>query len=836
MFAFALSSIRHNRGGFAGAFIAVFLCAALITAMGVLIESGLRGGTAPQRLAGADVVVGAPQSLPVPENMDVPFAERVLLSADKVADIGSVPGVERAVGNVSIPLVTADGQQLEAAGWESALLAPYALTSGQAPRAADEVVLDGSFGAAPGSRIELFHGGEPSDYTVTGTAAVEQSAAGQGSAGQGAGSGGPAVFLSSSGAAALWPHGDTVTTVGVIADPGADPEELAAAIETQVGGVTGYTGDRRGDAESRGGAAGRTMLFLLSTSLAGTAVMTAVFVTAGTLSLSIAARRREFALLRAVGAGAGQTLGLIVREVVLVAGIAAVLGTLPGFWLAQLLGRQFTVGGIIPADFALAYSPLPALAAVLLSTAAAAGASVVAARGAVRATPTTALREAVTENHALGLRRTVTGLVLLGAGLAAALTPLAVPGLAGLTAAAGSALLLVIAAGVLGPWIVAGALKTLRPLLRRSTSASMVLAEANAAAFPRRMAAGIVPLALAVALGSVQLFMASTVETEAAQQSRDSVVADYLVSAPVSGISAELAERVGAVPGVRAATPVARSTVLARTTFLGLEDATETYAISGLGGQDLESTLNLGVSHGSLARLAEPGTVALSNDLARSTGTDLGGRFAFHYGDGTEATAVVVATYERGLGFGDLAVDNETLRQHTTAGLNDYVLVSAEPGADAGEVAAAVGALGLTVLDPGELGAAGASERSSESWISVVGLLVLLGYVGLSVANSLVMATARRRPELMLLRALGASDRQLRRMTGLEALAVVVTAVVLGSGIALLPLMGIAFNVSGQPFPTIVPGIFLALAGTVAALGLGSIAAATHAALRPVRE
>ena len=831
MLALAKSSIRHNRGGFAGVFVAVFLCAALITAMGVLIESGLRGGTAPQRLAGADVVIGAPQSMPVPEDVAVPFAERVLLPEDTVSAIAAVPGVDRAIGNVSIALVSADGRSVDAAAWESAELAPYVLVSGSAPRGTHEVVLDRSFGAEPGARIVLSHGGEPAEYTVSGVA----EASGTVPAKDAAGTAASAAFLSSAGAAALWPHGDSVATVGVIAQEGMKPEKLAAAIETQVGGVVGYTGDRRGDVETLGGA-GRSTLLLLSTSLAGTAVMTALFVTAGTLSLSILARRREFALLRAVGAGAGQTLGMVVREVLLVSGVAAVLGTLPGFWLAHFLAGQFAAGGVIPEDFALAYSPLPALAAVVLACAAAAGAALVAARGAVRATPTTALREAATETRALGRKRTVTGLVLLGTGLLAALTPLAVPGLGGLAAAAGSVLLLIIAAGVLGLWIVAGILKAVQPLLRNSPSASLVLAEANASAFPRRLAAGIVPLALAVALGSVQLFMPATVESEAVRQSRDGMVAQYLVSAPGSGISPAVAGEVAAVPGVRSATPVARSAALVPTTVMGVEETVESYLISGLGTQDPESALDLGVQEGSLNRLAEPGTVALSEDLARSTGSTVGADFAFSYGDGTEATAVVVATYSRGLGFGDLAVDNGTLREHTTSGLSDYVLVTAEDNADAAQLTADIAALGLAASDSGQLGAAGASERKAESWISVVGLLVLLGYVGLSVVNSLVMATARRRPELMLLQALGASNSQLRRMTGMESLLLVLPAVILGSVLALPPLMGIAFNVSGQPFPTIVPGIFLALAGTTAVLGLGSIAAATGAALRPVRE
>ena len=819
MWSFAKESIRHHRGGFAGVFVAVFLCAALITAMGVLIESGLRGGTAADRLQGADVVVGAPQSLPVVEDMDAPLSERVLLPADTVEEIASVPGVEQAIGSVTIPLSDDGGRSLSASAWDSAALAPYTLT-GEEPRRASEVVVDGSFGASPGDRLTLSHGGVPAEYTVTGIAA-----------GPASGSAEPAVFLSSAGAAALWPHGDTVATVGVIADGSVAPAKLASSIEDRVGGVVTYTGDRRGDVENLGGSAARSMLLLLSSSLAGVAVMTAVFVTAGTLSLSILGRRREFAMLRAVGAGSGQTLGIIIREVLLVSGAAAVLGAAPGFGLAYLLGAQFTAGGVIPEDFALAYSPVPALVAVVLSVAAAVGASLVSARGTVRMAPTTALREAVTEAARLGRGRRLGGIILLAAGLVAALLPVAIPGTGGLAIAASSVLLLIIGAGMLGPWIVAGVLRLARPLLGRSPSASLALAEANASAFPRRLASGIIPLALAIALGSVQLFMPTTVETEAGRQSRDGMVADYVVSAPASGVSPELAAQVADLPAVEASTPVAHSAVLADLRFLGTEDGLESYGIQGVDPRGLDSTLDLGVAEGSLDRLSEPETVALSVDLARESGVGLGEDFAFHYGDGTEASAVVVATYERGLGFGDVTVANEALLQHTTAGLNDYLLVSAAP--DSTELTAQLDALGLTALDRDAAGAQGAAERKAEAWVNIVAMLVLLGYVGLSVVNSLVMATARRRPELMLLRSLGATDRQLRRMTGAESLLLVVAAVVLGTALAVPPLMGIAVNISGLPLPTIQPLVYAAIAGGAALIGFGSVSVATRAALRP---
>lgn len=72
-------TIKGRPHGFVAAFVAVLAGAALITATGVLFESGLRGGGEPERCAGAVVVVGADQNLPVPEDLDLTFGERVTL-------------------------------------------------------------------------------------------------------------------------------------------------------------------------------------------------------------------------------------------------------------------------------------------------------------------------------------------------------------------------------------------------------------------------------------------------------------------------------------------------------------------------------------------------------------------------------------------------------------------------------------------------------------------------------------------------------------------------------------------------------------------------------------
>ncbi len=60
----------------------MFVASALVTGLGVLVESGMRGGLAPERYAAVDVVVGAPQQVDVPEDLPVPLRERASLPAD----------------------------------------------------------------------------------------------------------------------------------------------------------------------------------------------------------------------------------------------------------------------------------------------------------------------------------------------------------------------------------------------------------------------------------------------------------------------------------------------------------------------------------------------------------------------------------------------------------------------------------------------------------------------------------------------------------------------------------------------------------------------------------
>ncbi|MFE3291806.1 FtsX-like permease family protein [Rhodococcus sp. NPDC059234] len=816
----ARAGIREHRGGFVGMFVAVLCAAMLVTGLGVLIESGVRGGIGPQRYAGADVVVGARQSLDVEEDFDRPFPERAPLSAGTVAELAALPGVASAVPDRTVPL-TWSGHPVEAHGWTSAALTPYEIREGRAPSGPGEVVVDTLRPARIGDRISLAHGGIGDDYTVVGIAAARAGATPDRSA---------HVFLTDARAAALAPHPDAVDAVGVDAADGTTAAALAGQIRRAFPDLDVYTGPSRGDAEFLDSGSARNELVQLGTAFAGTAVLIAMFVVATTLSLTIAQRRREFALLRAVGATPAQIHRLVGREVLLVGGVAALTGTVPGYLLAGLLRARFAAVGLLPHDFALAYSPLPAVVAVAASLLTARIAAAIAARRPARINPVEALQEAATTPSTLGRGRTVTGVALGAVGLGSSMVPVFLHGPAAVAGAASSAVLLMISVGLLGPRLVAGAVSVIGVPLRRSGRASLFLAAANTSGNARRLASAITPLALAIGLGSVQIFAQSTVAAEATHQSRQGVTADFLVAAPGSGLSPALAESLSALPGVLAANPVARSQALF-TRSTGDSSTTETYALQGVDPAATPDTLDLEVVAGSLDGLRAPNTVALSTDAAQTTGSRVGETVDLHLGDGTPVTATVVATYGRGLGFGDLTMSNETVRAHTTSGLDDSILVRAQPGRT-GEVGEQLAAAGLVVADRAALGAAGEDERDAQSWTSLIALSVLLGYLAVAVVNTLVMATADRAREFTLLHLIGAGPRQVRAMMRAEAVIVVTIAAVVGTLIALPPLVGVSIGVSGRPVPTISPAVYGAIIGVTVLLGVLAISVPTRTAMR----
>jgi putative ABC transport system permease protein len=831
VFALAWSTIKARRGGFVAAFVALFCGAAVITASGVLLESGLRSGVTAERYAAATVVVGGRQELAETAGPSTPFAERVTLPAEMADRIGQVPGVQRAVAerSVDVTVLSAKGAvPVYAHGWSSAQLAPFTLTGGRKPEAPGEAVLDqglaASAGLSTGDTTRIAVGAVPAEYRVVGLvsapALVRQSA----------------VFVTDDVAAVLSGRPDRITAVGVLAESTVDAGALADRITAAIGNVplATYTGSEIGDVEFLDVGQARSFLTLLSGSLMGTIAMVVLFVVASTLGLSIQQRRRELAVLRAIAATPKQIHRMIRAEVLLVSATGGLLGCLPGLAVAGFLRDAFAAAGVLPSDFALVYSPLPAVAALLLCVLGGLAAGYFAVRGLARANPVDALGEAAVEPKELGTKRRAFGVGFIAVGVVAGtVVPLVVPGVAGISGAAGSVLLLMVGTALLGPHLMRIATATAAPVLNRGRI-SGYLAVANTRANARRLSGAVIPLALAVAMAAVQVFTITTADAAAADQVEAGVTADFVLSGQ-SGLAPEVVDAVRQVPGVRTALPVVQTQVVL--SYPMLDDIeNEPFAAQGIAPEHVGSTMDLGVTSGSLNDVRGD-AVALSTDAAGTAGVGIGDSVHAFLGDGAERDLKVVALYANGLGFGGVTASRDLLAEHTAGGFDDSILVSAADGADRAHVGTALGALatrypGLRVLDRSAFAAAQRDLRGQQSSTNLIGNGFLLLYLVIAVVNTLVMATGARTREFAMLRLIGTNRRHVRRMMALEAGIVVGAATVIGTAVAVVPLIGISIATTGRVLPTVDPTVYGGIVLVTALIGFSSIVLATRSALR----
>ncbi|ACZ87286.1 ABC transporter permease [Streptosporangium roseum] len=821
----AWSTIRGRKGGFAAVLIAVAVGSAVITACGVLLETGIGSGVPAERYHRAAVVVGGYQSMPVEGDTDPRLSERVRLPADTVAKVAAVKGVESAVGDVSVRMTVLkkdsvlDGPSVYGHGWSASVLAPFTLRSGTWPRAADDVVLDSDIaqraGVAPGDTLTLVTGSKPGSYRVSGIAEPAATLDRQ-----------SAVFFTDDQAARLYGTSGKIDAVGVLAAKGTDAGDLADRIKKAVPGVVTYTGDDRSDVETLDVGQMRSFVIEVASTFGATMILLVIIVVAGTLALSVQQRRRELALLRAVGATPRQVLRMIGGEAVLVGTIGAVLGAIPGILLAMLLHTVFAAAGALPPGFSLVITPLPVLFAVLICVLAARIGGWLAARRAAKVSAVEALGEVAVEPKKLGWFRLWLGVLLVAVGLAAAIVlPIALPGESAIEGAASSALVLVIAVGLLGPRLFGGVATLLG---RGPGGVTRFLAIANSRARARRLSAATTPLIMAVTMASAQLFSGTTLAATAHDQASDGVIADHVVTSDSAGISPDLAEALRSIPGVRTVGPVARTS-----TILTWPDGDSIqYRVSTAQGVDpaaVPDTMNLDVLRGDLSGLTGS-TVALSRLVAGTVGVDVDGRVDVHLGDGTAVKAKVVAIYENGLGFGDVTLPHDMVLAHTTDHLDQWLLVNSDPEAD---LSAALKTYPtMSVRDAGAVTAA-PTDDAGHSRISLVLNAILLGYLAIAVVNTLVMATISRRREFALLRLVGTRTSQVRSMMRQEAGLIVLCAVVVGTIAALPSLIGMSYAIRHSVFPSIPPLAYLGIVLAAAVIAWPAVMLPARIALRP---
>jgi putative ABC transport system permease protein len=766
----ALHTLRSRRLTFAGTFLALSLGVALLTVMGLALASSLDAPQRkPERFAAAPVVVKGQDALRVPTPAGVrvkPLARPRPLPPRTVAAL-------RALGQVVEDrtfAVRATGAPGDLVGhpWSTAPFAPYRLTEGRAPRAADEVVATGGW-TAVGRRL----------HTGTGTVRVVGTVEGPRVE--------SALFYPDSRAARLAP---VSTQLVVDADASAVRRTVAAAAGQRAeGGPTVLTGDARrlADPEPDRDREALTALNALFGTAGGVAGFVSVFVVASTFAFAVAQRRREFGLLRTAGATPGQIRRTVVAEALLVGVLASAAGCALGGYAAPHLAARIVADGLAPSWFAIGDHVWPYHLAFWTGLLVALSGVVAASWRAGRTAPTQALREASVDTGTMPRGRLLTGTALLLAAAVTLVTALLTdPGdLLHRKTYVSRPMLLITAVALLSP-LLAGPLTRLLTHLpaTRLRGAGAMLVRENTSTATRRTAAVAAPVLITVALTGSLLGATATLNEAKTTELRQRTIADFVVTpATGTGMDPATVRRLRALPG-------AEVSVTAASAVHTLEDGVALIRSEARAADPaaLAATVRLPLLSGRITDLDDD-SVIVNEEWARHT---VGERVTVWLGDGTRRSLRIAAVMPTGTG------DNGVYLTPANApdAPVDRVDITLAKGADAGAVEAEL----RRAASP-----AGARVLTRPQWLRSVsprtdattrlGFFLVLGlallYTGISLANTLVMATADRVREFAALRLAGATRGQLLRLVAAEALTTVTVGTLLGLLVTALNLLGL---------------------------------------------
>jgi putative ABC transport system permease protein len=794
-----------------GAFVAVTLGVAVVACSCLLLAAGR--SAVPDRLARAAVVVQSPAThTPVdPFPPTVPWSPSA--AHELATRLDALPGVAAAVADRTFyaqPL--GDDRITEGHGWSSAGLGEARLTAGRPPQRPGEVVLD----RAPGP-VTLLTATGPASYTVTGTIA------------------GPELYLADPVAASLAPG---VHAIGLLLEPGADPERVAAAARKVVGpGDQVHTGDARAALEPRADARTRWIGMQILTGTAALAAFATVFVVAATFALVVAQRRRELALLRTVGAVPRQVSRMVRREALMVGTAGSLVGTAVGAGLAPLLGGVLVRSGMEPASYAVRFTAWPIVAALLLGPVVAVLGVSVSAWRAARVPPLEALRDAAVEQRPMGRPRWIAGILLVAMGVLGAVgVATADDAQQGGNLVLLSAMALVAGAAVLSPAVVPAVARLLTWPAARLPGATALLVRQGLRTAPRRTAATAAPVLLTVAFAVLVSGLVQTTTEADAVGSSTAVQADRVV-AP-DGTPGLTDAAVAALSGVA----VLPTTVFAGDrplTALGVDPApwaatqrrlrvlsgslpalrdpgtaaiTESYAAAvrattppgpaaspaaalGSSGPGVSPAAAFGSSGPGVSPAAAPGSPGLA------AGSPAPGALELTFADGSRSTLRVVAVVADGVIAGDLLLPRDTVRRHDPSALTSAVYVDGPVTVPAGT--------GARVVSVRAHAAEADAAEDRLIWLFTLLLIgVSAGYGAIAVATTLLMAASGRGPDLQVLHRTGATVGRIRRALAAEAAVVVAIGALLGGAAAAVALLGVRAGLSeqaGTSVPLVVP-------------------------------
>ncbi len=498
------------------------------------------------------------------------------------------------------------------------------------------------------------------------------------------------------------------------------------------------------------------------------------FVIYNVFSISAAQRQRENALLRAIGASKKQISRAMLIEATVIGIFGSLVGLVAGIGLSKALSallRALSIdipsGGLVVTTSAIQQTLIVGLLVTLAS-------AWFPARRAGRVPPLAAMRETAVEQIASSKKRTVGGLLTVGAGVAvvAAVTTGADTKWLGI-----GILLVFIGTIVLGPVIARPvALFLGRPAARfRGVTGSM--ARQNSARNPKRTARTASPVLIGVALVTAVTALAASIKGQIDDVFTQQFKGDYAVSTNnrgFGGLSPSLALDISKLPQVDKATGIGLVTAK-------LDDKGQ--YITTISPDSINGVWNIGLVDAKYSDLSAS-NIFVSQKKAESKGLTEGSVMNITFADGTTRPLTVSGIYEHNE-IGDYIISKSLIADTTVVNFDIGVYIVTKPGSDGATVRATL-ENAVKKYGQGELlSKRQYIDKQSGNVNQLLGLIygllflsVIIAIVGIII--TLLLSVFERQRELGLLRAVGMTRSQVRTTVRWESVITSLLGAVLG--------------------------------------------------------